>query len=367
MKTAIIEAIHHYTALDGKQFSQIDATLNYPIEYGRQPSLVSWISKTPGNVKVGDSIETSNDEFNFLYMLDNGKFGSWEFLGSDHNSVVAYYGPSHEIDSIMLQIQHSNQQIVSETSSDELEAQSICTFRWDMDNDMSLCFHYIDEFYGSYDEHNVKSKNVISALGGGHTDDILLFEVLSYPLAKLTKKIKLAHVDNEDLDNFQNYEYYLDAIQVDGKQYKKEETLLLGLGQAIFCDLLNWHQTSEEEVEDENSGIEDEFDINLMALAQKIQVLCDIKQLVPPTTTSEIRMTFENDESSKEYLVRFGVQENNYLVQVSYGKIGSTLKTETKYQGADLALAQKEYLSIVSEKLTKGYVQQNSLNAKLKM
>lgn len=358
---AAIEAIFNYTTIEGKAVSEVKTTLNYPINYGHQPSSVSWIIDYNENLKVGDTIDVSDDKFNYLYMLDNGKFGVWEFLGSDHNSMIAYYGASHEIDSIMLQLQNANEQMLPRLGEGDLDITSPVTFRWDFDNDMSLCFYYVDTFYSPFEEYRVKSNNVITVFGGGHTDDILTSEVLMLPLAKMTKKIKLNTEEESEfgLDDFSDYE---EAILVNGKAYKKQhEHLLIGISHAIFCDLLNAHNMTESNTE--NS---DDYDENLVMLSKKLIVLKKIKELVAPTNNDSVHLTFESESSNKEYKIHFNENNAHYKVSVAYGKIGTNLKEEVKYEGTDLALAQKEYLTILSEKLAKGY-QQKSATPSFKM
>lgn len=336
-----IKKIETNTA-DGQPILEVWCEFISPIAYGIQPSWAYFVERDNMSLKVGDVIKADS-----LFMLYNDPFDPWEILGSDHNDVFLYYGKKEGVDAIIEQVNTYNKNLLTGFDKHDFDENPLNMLYWNLDNGMSVLFYYAQDFNGDI---LFKHPDVLCVTGGGAIDDLLAHEVMFPLVHKLVKKIKSPTIE-EDIDELEdyleNYEGYENCVQVNGKKYKNQSDLLIGLAQFIYVDLLQFNLPSEDPEDDEN--------LIFNSLAKKIKIYQQIHSLVAPTNTEKTKLIFQHENSNKQYDVIFQKNDNTYEVHVSYGGIGKKQTPEIKYQGEDLSKAQQIYIDIIADKMSKGY------------
>lgn len=359
-----IQEIESLLTSDKQTLTYLKGKSQNTFKFGVQPSEVVIISENNYvNNHIGDIVDIDSSNVEPLHWLNSVKEKDcWELYGSNHNSGVLWYGKNDDVEHIIINIENEIKKLVHQNTQFNLVGSDIdniaqCPLvRWKFDDNSSLVILYIDDNCNGIDTSHffdISAHNIVSYSFGAVLDDILLHEIIQYFPATLLKKIKIPNLEIDDL--IEDSQDYSNNILVNNKpKSKKDNELILNLSYHLFCSLMKWHEGINE---DEHIG----------CLAKKLAKYNLLKNLVAPHSNHSERLIFISDFSHKEYNLSLIDNNEKWEIHATYGGIGKKLTSEIKLSTNNLQEAQHLYLSLLDEKLSKGYEIEQSLNNKHKI
>ena len=354
--------------LDNKKLMYIDADIkNTSFGLGIPPKSISYINISTSFIKEQDDI-TLPSEVVPIRMLKIEKKSPWELYGSDHNSGLLWFGESNKINEIHKDVEIiylnyvTNNNFSASKNINDLSLSESPVVKWDFDDGNSLMIAYVDVNYQNLNElTNLKDKNVISYNFGAVMDDRLAHEFLQPYIEKLLRKIKIqnTNIDPEDLGDIDDYE-----ITVNGKSLtSKHNDLLLKLAEHMYCSIPKWHEGEPSDGE----STDDELEIE-RAFAKKIMKNKLINSIQNPLGNTEVKLVYQDlaRNSNKEYYIELINKNDVWIVKTKYGKADKEMTEKEVLKTPNIVEAQELYLSLLKEKLIKGYDFEEKINMKNK-
>lgn len=334
---------------DGSKAYKISNTGKHSGILALEPNKNYWFSQTNENIA---------SEINGLFEGEQGDEYAWELYGSDHNTINVFYGSKEDIEKIENILEEKVYTVIKSLKADDFNNDLIMYSKWDFSDDTSLIILHLENQLYNYplEDLNLKKSNLITIVAGAEVDDIMLEEIVGAQAAKLLTKFKIVNTDSEDLEEFieNGIEYANENIKFNNSKIgNKDKELFLQMANHLFNDIVSFTDVTEE-----NSPNK--------IIAEKLKKYMITNKLVAPVDNEITELQMVNENSNKFYKIEFKVNNNEYIVNVYYGKIGSEPIIMEKIKTSILEDAQKEYLSIVKNQFAKGY-EFNRRNKSLKI
>lgn len=191
--------------------------------------------------------ENNGVEFNYYFPTDRS---GWMLLGSNFNSVSFIYGKTDIIDQVSYDLENmifdafNNGTIVK----DDIDNSGFSIAIWEADKDYSLLAFYNDSQYGFEIPKKSLDRDVLVVMGGAHSDDLLVSEILISALSKeiinLTSDKKLKRNTLEFFDDFEDSNEF---IYFDGKYGENLPiSTLTFLSKFILFDIIDYKFDDKE-------------------------------------------------------------------------------------------------------------------------
>lgn len=185
----------------------------------------------------------------FSYYLSQDRCG-WITLGSNFNSVSFIYGKTDIINQVSYDLENMLFDSFKNGTIDKesIDNSGFSVAIWEVDNEYSLLGFYNDSQYGFEIPKITLDRDVLLVMGGAHSDDLLVSEILLSTLSKeIINLVSDKKLKSATLEFFEDFEDSNEFIFYNGKYGENLPIdLLVSISKFILFDMLNYKFEDKE-------------------------------------------------------------------------------------------------------------------------